>query len=143
MSTKSGSTIRFELEESSHIKSRGFIESVGELLVGEQFSKFDIRAHVAELESIANQRFQCDEQIFEQVVYSAPWLAPHARDLRQQCEDMGRRIASLKSLSQRADDSQNWRDKVRDLFEQFVELFLDHEDGMQNFLRAQDEGAGI
>ena len=126
------------------------IEVIGSSLVDDENPPEEIRRHINDLQEMVQAHFadSSDEEIFEEAVFEAPWLTPLAECLRQQGEALGDLIEQLVSLARMGDGSDDWRQQIRTKFEEFADLFLEHDLGVRNLLHSkeswrEDESASL
>ena len=120
---------------------RELIEAIGSSLVDGDNSPEEIRRHIDDLQEMVRGHFaaEADEEIFEEAVFQAPWLTPLAECLRQQGEALGEMVDQLISLARSGDGSHDWRQQVRVRFEEFADLFFEHDAGVRSLLHSKED----
>ena len=75
-----------------------------------------------------------DGDIFEETVFNAPWLTPLSESLRQQLENLTGLGEQLVACARDGNGDDAWRRATRATYEEFAELFLELDAGVQILL---------
>jgi hypothetical protein len=67
-------------------------------------------------------------------ILRAPWLTAEFEQLNQQCSSLRQSLQAMRSLASRSSESGKWIGELALQFNQFAELYLDHEAAECNFL---------
>ena len=130
--------VRIDIKENSQENPRQLIQRIRTMLNDPESSRDEVGKHLKQLYQILQGHFlrTFDDSFFEEIVFEAPWLTPHAECLRQQQGTLKGMIDNLEWLSVINNYSRYWRERVGVQFEIFADLFFEHDAAVQDILHA-------
>ncbi|MDP7267595.1 MAG: hypothetical protein QF408_05425 [Pirellulales bacterium] len=130
--------VRIDIKDNSQETPRQLIQRIRAMLNDPATSRDEISKHLKQLHQILQSHFlrTFDDSFFEEIVFEAPWLTPHAECLRQQQRTLKGMIDNPQWLSVINKSSVSWREQVGSQFEIFADLFFEHDAAVQDILHA-------
>jgi hypothetical protein len=115
---------------------RQLIESIIQLLRTAEAPSAEIDR---QLEGLAQSLERCfaatkADDTYLAAMLRAPWLTTEFEQLNQQCSSLRQSLQAMRSLASRSSESGKWIGELALQFNQFAELYLDHEAAECNFL---------
>jgi hypothetical protein len=130
--------VRIDIKDNSQETPRQLIQRIRAMLNDPATSRDEISKHLQQLHQILQSHFlrTFDDSFFEEIIFEAPWLTPHAECLRQQQGTLKGMIDNPQWLSVINKSSVSWREQVGSQFEIFADLFFEHDAAVQDILHA-------
>ena len=130
--------VQIDIKDNSQETPRQLIQRIRAMLNDPATSRDEISKHLKQLHQILQSHFlhTFDDSFFEEIVFEAPWLTPHAKCLRQQQRTLKGMIDNSQWLSVINKSSVSWREQVGSQFEIFADLFFEHDAAVQDILHA-------
>ncbi len=130
--------VRIDIKEKGLENPRHLIQHIRTILNRPTSSREEVSEHLKRLHQLLQSQFlrTFDDSFFEEIIFEAPWLTPHAECLRQQQGTLKGMIDNLEWLSIINKSSVYWRDRVGTQFEVFADLFFEHDAAVQDILHA-------
>ena len=115
---------------------RQLIESIIELLRNADVSPAKIDLLLKELTRSLERCFDARkaDDTYEAAILRAPWLSSELEQLNQQRSSLRQSLQAMRLLASQCDDSVELTGKLAQQFNDFTELYLDHEGAECNFL---------
>jgi hypothetical protein len=130
--------VQIDIKDNSQETPRQLIQRIRAMLNDPATSRDEISKHLQQLHQILQSHFlrTFDDSFFEEIIFEAPWLTPHAECLRQQQGTLKGMIDNPQWLSVINKSSVSWREQVGSQFEIFADLFFEHDAAVQDILHA-------